>query len=159
VERERSSETSLPVHGAVMEGTSHHGLWFSFQQPLRRAARIAPRPRATLRTFTFERVVPDRESLPVYAAIAPWKREKDIQLLLLPAVPVWANFLSAFESRNSLGTRLTLVAAADSCCRAAPSRWPVQAVQAAYAKGPGLPAALLRESCRSGAPAARRQRV
>ncbi|APD47987.1 MULTISPECIES: excinuclease ABC subunit UvrA [Synechococcaceae] len=73
VERERlySENFACPVHGAVMEELSPR--LFSFNSPY--GACPDCHGLGHLRTFTFERVVPD-PSLPVYAAIAPWS-EKD----------------------------------------------------------------------------------
>jgi len=73
VERERlySENFACPVHGAVMEELSPR--LFSFNSPY--GACPDCHGLGHLRTFTFERVVPD-PSLPVYAAIAPWS-DKD----------------------------------------------------------------------------------
>ncbi|NQV09556.1 MAG: excinuclease ABC subunit UvrA [Cyanobacteria bacterium] len=73
VEKERlySENFACPVHGAVMEELSPR--LFSFNSPY--GACPDCHGLGHLRTFTFERVVPD-PSLPVYAAIAPWS-EKD----------------------------------------------------------------------------------
>jgi len=73
VDRERlySENFACPVHGAVMEELSPR--LFSFNSPY--GACPDCHGLGHLRTFTFERVVPD-PSLPVYAAIAPWS-DKD----------------------------------------------------------------------------------
>jgi len=106
-----------------------------------------------LRTFTFERVVPD-PSLPCMPRIAPWSREGQQLLLLLCCFSVAKP--SAFEIKQPWN-QLTLEQQQILVLQGKPrARSPWQAT-AATAKGPGY-LRPLRESADPGAPSCATQR-
>jgi len=130
---------------AVIGGTLTHELFSVQQAPYGPLPGFLPRPRPTLRTFsTFERVVPDPSLAGCIAAIAPWaRRTTSYYFSLLFSV---GRSLRLRKSNPALGTAHRW-SSSRSCCRAAPSRSPVQGRQP-LRQGSGATCGPLRESCR-----------
>jgi len=144
-ERLYSENFALPGPWRGDGGTLNHG-WFSFNSPYGACPDLA-RGSANLRTFTFERVGAGSEPGSVYAANRPAGARKDNSYYFSLLFSVGRAF--AFEIKQPWNADSTPGSSSRSCCRAAPSRSPVQADSRLRQGSPGLPGGPLKGSCRS----------